>query len=250
MTSPTRFRRWALATLGVIVGLVLLLVVVGMLLPREHTARASIELAASPERVWAVVSDFAGAARWRPDLESVRLDTAPGRPFRFVETTHEGELPFEVVSQDPPRRQVVRVIDDGLPFGGTWTWELVPLGAGTGLTLTEEGFTRNPIYRALGLVFFRPTESIARYLRALAAELGEDAERLTPREGFATVPRGKVWYRVVGDGPGVPLVVLHGGPGAPSYYLASLARLGAERPVVFYDQLGAGRSDQPSDTTL
>lgn len=69
-------------------------------------------------------------------------------------------------------------------------------------------------------------------------------------EGYAAVPGGRVWYRVEGTGPGTPLVVLHGGPGAPSYYLASLARLGADRPVVFYDQLGAGRSDQPTDTTL
>jgi len=71
-----------------------------------------------------------------------------------------------------------------------------------------------------------------------------------PGEGYVAVPGGKIWYRVVGDGPGTPLVVLHGGPGAPSYYLESLGRLGTERPVVFYDQLGAGRSDRPADTTL
>lgn len=171
-----RIRTVLLATLGAVVGLVLLLVLVGMFLPREHTARATIELAATPERVWATVSDFAGAARWRPDVESVRLETLPDGGIRFVETSDEGEIPFEVVTQDPPRRQVVRVIDDGLPFGGTWTWELVPLGGGTGLTLTERGFTRNPVYRALGLVFFRPTDAIARYLGALATALGEDVE--------------------------------------------------------------------------
>jgi len=182
MTARSRFRTWTLAALGAIVGLVLLLLLVGMFLPRDHTARATIELAASPERVWAVVSDFAGAARWRPDLESVRLDTASGGPIRFVETSDEGEIPFEVVSQDPPRRQIVRVIDDGLPFGGTWTWELVPLGGGTGLTLTEDGFTRNPVYRALGLLFFRPTESLIRYLGALAKALGEDAEPVVAPE--------------------------------------------------------------------
>lgn len=76
------------------------------------------------------------------------------------------------------------------------------------------------------------------------------ADRLTPGEGYADVPGGRVWYRVVGDGPGTPLVVLHGGPGAPSYYMQSISRLGPDRPVVLYDQLGAGRSDQPSDTTL
>jgi proline iminopeptidase len=45
-------------------------------------------------------------------------------------------------------------------------------------------------------------------------------------------------------------LLLHGGPGAPSYYLKPLAALADERPVIFYDQLGAGHSDQVSDTTL
>ncbi|GAI31646.1 unnamed protein product, partial [marine sediment metagenome] len=35
-----------------------------------------------------------------------------------------------------------------------------------------------------------------------------------------------------------------------SYYLKPLSRLAVERPVVFYDQLGAGRSDHPADTSL
>jgi len=64
------------------------------------------------------------------------------------------------------------------------------------------------------------------------------------------VPGGKVWYRIVGSGPRTPLLVLHGGPGAPSYYLKPLAAIADERPVVFYDQLGAGHSDHPTDTTL
>ena len=88
-------------------------------------------------------------------------------------------------------------------------------------------------------------------LLPLGTALGAcQAKGPTPGEGYVPVPGGRVWYRVVGNGPGTPLVVLHGGPGAPSYYLASLARLGMDRPVIFYDQLGAGRSDQPTDTTL
>jgi proline iminopeptidase len=71
-----------------------------------------------------------------------------------------------------------------------------------------------------------------------------------PGDGYVDVPGGRIWYRVVGSGPGTPLLLLHGGPGAPSYYLKPLAALADERPVIFYDQLGAGRSDHVSDTTL
>ena len=73
---------------------------------------------------------------------------------------------------------------------------------------------------------------------------------LQPREGFVDVPGGRVWYRIVGGGTRTPLVLLHGGPGAPSYYLNPLAALADERPVIFYDQLGAGRSDKPTDVAL
>lgn len=70
-------------------------------------------------------------------------------------------------------------------------------------------------------------------------------------EGYVGVTGGRVWYRIVGERTGAtPLLLLHGGPGAPSYYLEPLAGLADERPVVFYDQLGCGRSEKPSDPTL
>jgi proline iminopeptidase len=69
-------------------------------------------------------------------------------------------------------------------------------------------------------------------------------------EGFIDVQGGKVWYRVVGSGSGTPLLVLHGGPGIPSPYLSRLSALADERPVVFYDQLGCGKSEKPTDKSL
>lgn len=70
------------------------------------------------------------------------------------------------------------------------------------------------------------------------------------REGMIEVPGGKVWYKIAGDGPGVPLLLLHGGPGAGHDYLEPFEVHGDERPVVFYDQLGCGKSDIPDDTSL
>jgi proline iminopeptidase len=48
----------------------------------------------------------------------------------------------------------------------------------------------------------------------------------------------------------VPLLALHGGPGLTHDYLEPLAALADERPIVFYDQLGSGRSDRPADPGL
>lgn len=70
------------------------------------------------------------------------------------------------------------------------------------------------------------------------------------RDGYVPVSGGLVWYQVVGTGKGVPLLALHGGPGFPHDYLDPLAGLAEERPVVFYDQLGCGKSDRPNDPAL
>jgi proline iminopeptidase len=45
------------------------------------------------------------------------------------------------------------------------------------------------------------------------------------------------------------MVLLHGGPGAGSFYLKPFERLGNDRRVIRYDQLGAGRSDRLTDTS-
>ena len=42
----------------------------------------------------------------------------------------------------------------------------------------------------------------------------------------------------------LPLLVCHGGPGVPSDYLFPLMGI-LQRPVIFFDQLGCGRSDRP-----
>lgn len=67
-------------------------------------------------------------------------------------------------------------------------------------------------------------------------------------EGMLDVPDGAVWFqRVESQGGGAPLLCLHGGPGMPHDYLEPLAEMSDERPVIFYDQLGCGRSPAASD---
>ena len=73
-------------------------------------------------------------------------------------------------------------------------------------------------------------------------------------EGFVSFQGYKVWYRIVGDRENsgkLPLLCLHGGPGAPHDYLEPLEAMAATgRRVIFYDQLGCGNSDQPHDQSM
>jgi proline-specific peptidase len=70
-------------------------------------------------------------------------------------------------------------------------------------------------------------------------------------EGYLELSNGRVWWRREGAGDALPILLLHGGPGAASYYLEPFAeRLALHRPVIIFDQLGCGRSDQPDDPSL
>jgi proline iminopeptidase len=71
------------------------------------------------------------------------------------------------------------------------------------------------------------------------------------QKGYIEVKGGRVWYSASGlDKPETPLIILHGGPGAPHYYLQPLEGLACDRPVIIYDQLGCGNSDNSEDMTL
>lgn len=99
----------------------------------------------------------------------------------------------------------------------------------------------------------KPTKTALLLLLAFTwACVGADqaADQTVVRDGFIEVEGGPVWYRAVGEGPGVPLLVLHGGPGGTSCGFSLLEPLGAERPVIRYDQLGTGRSGRPDDLSL
>lgn len=71
-------------------------------------------------------------------------------------------------------------------------------------------------------------------------------------ESYVEVEDGyKVWTQSIGGGAPYerpPLLVLHGGPGMGHDYLDNLEALASDRQkIVFYDQLGCGRSDAPDD---
>jgi proline-specific peptidase len=74
------------------------------------------------------------------------------------------------------------------------------------------------------------------------------------QEGFIPFRGYRTWYRIVGDrdeAGKLPLLCLHGGPGMAHDYLEPLEALaGTGRRVIFYDQLGCGKSDHPHNPSL
>jgi pimeloyl-ACP methyl ester carboxylesterase len=75
------------------------------------------------------------------------------------------------------------------------------------------------------------------------------------REGHIEFGGSRTWYRVVGEAeaPGkLPVLCLHGGPGATWHHMEPYQQLVEGRRAVFYDQIGCGNSPvtMPHDPSM
>lgn len=164
---------WLWIVLGALAGLVLLAAAVGWTLDRRHLVSVRFRLAQPPEPVFAVLADPSGYAAWRKDVRSVEmLGTVDGR-LHYRERGRDGVILFEVVASDPPRFHEVRIADDRLPYGGCWRFVLQPQDGGTTVTITEDGFITNPVFRTLARTIYPLSAPLERYARALGERFGE-----------------------------------------------------------------------------
>ncbi|HEU4426138.1 MAG TPA: SRPBCC family protein [Pilimelia sp.] len=163
-----------LIVVGVAVAVVAAVAVIGLLLPKAHTAARSARLGQSPETVWAALTDIDDYPTWRPDVRRVeRLSDEDGRP-RWREHGSNGKIAFEVVESVAPSRLVSRIADPRLPFGGSWTYVVTPTGdGGSTVTVTEDGEVYNPIFRFVSRFVTGHTATMDKYLKALGAKFGE-----------------------------------------------------------------------------
>ena len=162
--------KWVLIVVGALAGILLLLFVIGLLRPKEHTATWAVTIPAGDSVVWAVMTDFERVPAWNPDVKSVqRVADVDGRPA-YKEDYGGGWSVTNVVRESVERRRLVREILPGGGFSGTWTHELAPDGAGTRLTITEVGRVDNPLFRAM-MLFMDSRRTMRRYGEALARKV-------------------------------------------------------------------------------
>jgi uncharacterized protein YndB with AHSA1/START domain len=142
------------------------------MLPKGHRASRTTTIAAAPAVVFGVITDFARAPEWRRDVKQVEIVPDDGRGRVVREHGKQGVVPYRIEAIEPPARLVMRIADPSLPYGGSWTYELHPAGAGTEITITEDGEVFNPIFRVMQKLFFSPYATIDAYLEDLRKRVG------------------------------------------------------------------------------
>lgn len=165
--------KWVLISLAVIAGLVLLIALIGWLLPKGHVASAKADFKQSPEALWNAITDVESFTSWRSDLKKVeRLPDRDGHAV-WREWNSGGEMTLETTSANPPNLLVMRIADENLPFGGTWSYEISRAGDVTSLKITENGEVYNPIFRFMARFIFGHHSTIETYLKNLGRKFGE-----------------------------------------------------------------------------
>ncbi|MED7951456.1 SRPBCC family protein [Streptomyces sp. BE303] len=150
-------------------GAVLATLAAGRRLPVEHVSEGGLELTQSPGAVWEVLTDLGLHPAWRQGLAHVEVlpATADGLA-RWREYGRHGHTTYEVLESEAPHRLVTGIADRDLPYGGTWTYRLTPVGGGCTLTVTERGEVYGPFCRAVLHYVTGEDATVRRFLGDLA----------------------------------------------------------------------------------
>ncbi len=147
---------------------VVVVLVMGSRLPREHRASASAVIAAPQARVWQIIEDINAQPSWRPGLIAVEALPADNGHRCWTEVQKHMRMPLCEVLAAAPTTRIVHIADPNLAFGGDWVYELQPIDANsTRLTITENGTTGPVIWRFAGHYIFHEDTTIKQYESAL-----------------------------------------------------------------------------------
>lgn len=165
--------KWYWILLFVLIGAAVVVVVVGALLPVHHQAACRAVFRQPPSVLFTTITDVAGLPTWRKELQRVEAlpDQRGLRTYR--EYSKFGPMDLLVEEQEADRKLVTRIITPDSPFGGTWTFKLVPVPSGTEITITENGEIYNPAFRFMSRFLFGHDTTLKGYLKSLAAKFGE-----------------------------------------------------------------------------
>lgn len=165
--------RLVILLLGLMALSVVVIVIAGMLLPKEHTATRSLPLREAPPEVYALIS---GPPTWRTTINSYELIGLMDGKTTWREVDKQNHaITYQEEEATPPTRRVTRIADKNLPYGGTWTYDIQPSGGGSVLRITENGEVFNPVFRFVSRYVLGHQATINQYLKDVAGHFNEPA---------------------------------------------------------------------------
>lgn len=160
-----------LITLGIIVGIIILMVLIGYVTPVKHTASISEELKLPDHKLYKLLTNVKNYPKWRTELKEVKVISES----EWVEVSKFGEMGFNFTELVENKRVVGTIKPDkNMQFGGSWTYELEATGdKTTKLTITENGEVYSPFFRFVSKYIMGHKGTMKRFMQNLKNEIGD-----------------------------------------------------------------------------
>lgn len=164
-----------LTPLAMIAASFLLLMVLGLLTPKNHVVTKSIKLKQTPENIWETISDIQNQTSWRSEIEKVeRMPDRDGREVWKEVYKNGDELLLEITESNAPVHLVRTITDPDLNFKGVWEIEVKKDINGCSLTITEQSEIPNPLIRGMYVLFIGNQDTVTQYENELLKKFGEN----------------------------------------------------------------------------
>lgn len=121
---------------------------IGWYLPVKHTATLKRSIPAPKAEIWSMVTKPERYPDWRSTVERVQIHSDSSEMLHWTEYYSEQEsLGYEEVERRDSSLFISKIVDQELPFGGSWTIRLESIGSNTLIEITEDGEIYNPVFR-------------------------------------------------------------------------------------------------------
>ena len=149
----------------------------GTQLPKDHEVSVSMAYNQPQEALWDAITNYAKLPEWsKSTAKAEALEPKDGKPVWRLITKHGEVMDLVIDEETPMTRHVATIANDNLPFGGSWIFELTPTETGTRVTLTEKGYLKQPILRALSALVWGHDHMLKEFLTELGAKFGETVQ--------------------------------------------------------------------------
>ena len=145
--------KYVLIVVAALVLVIVIVAAIGATLPRNHVASRTMRLNRAPGEVWPAITQAMSVS----------------------------DVPTDIIESDPPRKLVSRVKETEKMFGGTWTVAIAPVDPATGsgqagstVTITEDGWVGNPIFRFVSRFVMGHHATMDGMLKTVARNFGEE----------------------------------------------------------------------------
>lgn len=149
----------------------------GSALPEEMITIRGAQYKTSVDDMWEVVTDYPAMSRWNDNVVSVTpLPDIDQKTLWDMEDGDGRHMILKVIASEEHKRHRVDIVENDLPFLGSWIFEFTANEGGTWLKLEEHSRIPNPFLRFFAYYVLGSDYGVNAYLHALARHFVQDIE--------------------------------------------------------------------------